>query len=100
MDLDPLWYKKALIYELHIRAFSESNGDGHGDIPGLISNLSFAINTNQHGRTFQDRSYVLLINKRPSNIKSWVKIHNIGVRGKRGNIVQVYPAVEYDFSPE
>ncbi|NBD11273.1 MULTISPECIES: maltose alpha-D-glucosyltransferase [Corallococcus] len=41
MDLDPLWYKKALIYELHIRAFHDSNGDGHGDIPGLIDKLPY-----------------------------------------------------------
>ncbi|MBJ6765615.1 maltose alpha-D-glucosyltransferase [Myxococcaceae bacterium JPH2] len=41
MDLDPLWYKKALIYELHIRAFYDSNGDGHGDIPGLIEKLPY-----------------------------------------------------------
>ncbi|NOJ93138.1 maltose alpha-D-glucosyltransferase [Corallococcus sp. CA049B] len=41
MDLDPLWYKKALIYELHIRAFHDSNGDGHGDIPGLIEKLPY-----------------------------------------------------------
>ena len=29
MEIDPLWYKKALIYELHLRAFHDSNGDGH-----------------------------------------------------------------------
>jgi maltose alpha-D-glucosyltransferase/alpha-amylase len=41
MEQDPLWYKKALIYELHIRAFADSNGDGHGDIPGLIERLPY-----------------------------------------------------------
>ncbi|AKQ66343.1 Trehalose synthase [Myxococcus hansupus] len=41
MDQDPLWYKKALIYELHLRAFHDSNGDGHGDIPGLIEKLPY-----------------------------------------------------------
>jgi maltose alpha-D-glucosyltransferase/alpha-amylase len=38
---DPLWYKKAVIYELHIRAFNDSNADGHGDIPGLIEKLPY-----------------------------------------------------------
>jgi maltose alpha-D-glucosyltransferase / alpha-amylase len=38
---DPLWYKDAVIYELHIRAFLDSNGDGVGDLPGLIQKLDY-----------------------------------------------------------
>jgi len=38
---DPLWYKDAIIYELHVRAFSDSNGDGIGDFPGLHSKLDY-----------------------------------------------------------
>ena len=30
------WYKDAIIYELHIKAFSDSNGDGIGDFEGLL----------------------------------------------------------------
>jgi len=38
---DPLWYKDAVIYELHVRAFQDSNADGIGDFPGLISRLDY-----------------------------------------------------------
>jgi maltose alpha-D-glucosyltransferase/alpha-amylase len=38
---DPLWYKDAVIYELHIRAFQDSNGDGIGDLNGLIEKLDY-----------------------------------------------------------
>jgi len=38
---DPIWYKDAIIYELHVRAFADSNGDGIGDFPGLLSRLDY-----------------------------------------------------------
>ena len=41
MDHNPQWYKDAIIYELHVRAFSDSNGDGMGDFPGLTAKLDY-----------------------------------------------------------
>ena len=38
---DPLWYKDAVIYETPRTAFMDSNGDGIGDFPGLMSRLDY-----------------------------------------------------------
>ncbi|MDX6216743.1 MAG: maltose alpha-D-glucosyltransferase / alpha-amylase, partial [Frankiales bacterium] len=38
---DPLWFKRAVFYEVLVRGFADSNGDGTGDIPGLISKLDY-----------------------------------------------------------
>ncbi|MGB3490887.1 MAG: maltose alpha-D-glucosyltransferase [Xanthobacteraceae bacterium] len=38
---DPLWYKDAIIYQLHVRAFADSNNDGIGDLVGLTDKLSY-----------------------------------------------------------
>ena len=38
---DPHWYKDALIYELHVRAFKDSGGDGIGDFAGLIQKMDY-----------------------------------------------------------
>src|SRR5919201_5924781 len=35
------WYQDALIYEVHVRAFYDSNGDGIGDFPGLTQKLGY-----------------------------------------------------------
>ena len=38
---DPTWYKRAVFYEVLIRGFADSDGDGTGDIKGLISRLDY-----------------------------------------------------------
>jgi maltose alpha-D-glucosyltransferase / alpha-amylase len=38
---DPHWYKDAILYELHVKAFSDSNDDGIGDFRGLIEKLDY-----------------------------------------------------------
>src|SRR5688500_6325216 len=41
IDKDPLWYKKAIIYQLHARSYSDSNADGVGDFSGLAQKLDY-----------------------------------------------------------
>jgi maltose alpha-D-glucosyltransferase/alpha-amylase len=38
---DPLWYRDAIIYELHVRAFNDGDGDGIGDFRGLTERLDY-----------------------------------------------------------
>jgi len=83
------------------------------DIGAVNTALRLAINTAQFGRTFQDRSHVLTMKPRPGQFNKAAedrvkagqsmfqnrKIYNLNVRGKRCNIVQCFPSVEYDFQP-
>jgi maltose alpha-D-glucosyltransferase / alpha-amylase len=41
MNDESLWYKDAVIYQLHVRAFADSNNDGIGDFAGLIGRLDY-----------------------------------------------------------
>jgi maltose alpha-D-glucosyltransferase/alpha-amylase len=38
---DPGWYKRAIIYELPVKSFYDSNADGIGDFPGLLEKLDY-----------------------------------------------------------
>jgi maltose alpha-D-glucosyltransferase / alpha-amylase len=41
LEDDPLWYKDAVIYEVHVRAFNDSDADGIGDFKGLTQKLDY-----------------------------------------------------------
>jgi maltose alpha-D-glucosyltransferase/alpha-amylase len=41
VSTDPLWYKDAIIYESHVRAFSDSDADGIGDFSGLAARMDY-----------------------------------------------------------
>merc|ERR1712025_758825 len=76
------------------------------DVGVEMQGLRLALNTAQTGRTFQDRSHVMRIMRKPTGqpgtaaMQAAPKIVNVNVQGKRGNIVQTFPAVEYDFWPK
>lgn len=40
---DPLWYKDAIIYQLHVKSFFDANNDGVGDFAGLIAKLDYIV---------------------------------------------------------
>jgi maltose alpha-D-glucosyltransferase/alpha-amylase len=40
-DTDPLWFKDAVIYQLHVKSFCDTTGDGTGDFKGLTSKLDY-----------------------------------------------------------
>jgi maltose alpha-D-glucosyltransferase / alpha-amylase len=41
LTLDPQWYRRAVFYEVMVRSFVDSNGDGSGDLAGLVSKLDY-----------------------------------------------------------
>src|SRR5690242_20526260 len=41
VSADALWYKDAIVYELHVKAFFDSNNDGIGDFRGLTEKLDY-----------------------------------------------------------
>ncbi|KAJ3219468.1 hypothetical protein HDU67_000879 [Dinochytrium kinnereticum] len=73
-------------------------GNRSDEDPASAMPFRLAINTAQTARTFEDRSYVFKIKRRPAELQGKM-IHNLNVRGKRGNIAQVRNNVEYDFVP-
>jgi len=101
MDYDPYKTNSTHDYEPQEGILSPIEENPEVDVGFYVQGLQLAINTAQTGRTFQDRSHTFLVCKRDASA-SWVgkPLLNVNVRGKRGNIVQTFPATEYDFEPQ
>src|SRR5204863_854783 len=41
LESDPVWFKRAVFYEIHIRGFFDGNDDGSGDFRGLTDKLDY-----------------------------------------------------------
>lgn len=104
MDYDPYLTDAKYNQNLKLGQVSPIQQNPTVDVGAHMQGLRLAINTAQTGRTFQDRSHVNVAMEPASNNvpvaqRTQGNMLNVNVRGKRGNIVQTYPAVEYDFEP-
>ena len=101
MDYDPYKTNYTHDYDPNNGILSPIEENPEVDVGFYVQGLQLAINTAQTGRTFQDRSHTFLVCDRDSSTDWYSKpIINVNVRGKRGNIVQTFPATEYDFEPQ
>jgi len=101
MEYDPFTTNSTHDYAPDDGILSPIEQNPEVDVGFYVQGLQLAINTAQTGRTFQDRSHTFLVCKRDTNA-AWedADLINVNVRGKRGNIVQTFPATEYDFEPQ
>jgi len=79
------------------RQNGNTNGNDNSDDKDF--RLQLAINTNQFGRTFQDRTFSYEVREQTAKEAECDSIYALNVRGKRGNVVQTFPGTEYDFVP-
>jgi len=109
MDYDPYQTTAACNQNANAGVQSPVQQNPTVDVGVEMQGLKLALNTAQTGRTFQDRSHVMRIQKTPTTQTGKLeqvqnsaegKIQNVVIQGKRGNIVQTFPAVEYDFYPK
>lgn len=103
-DFDPFNTTAAWNHDPSLGVISPVTNNPTVDIGAGYEGVRLAVNTAQFGRTFQDRSHIFYVRSRPTSMPLTApgapgKVYNLNVRGKRGNIVQTFPAVEYDFVP-
>jgi len=91
-------------YEARQRGYEHRNDARVQIFDRIGMELQNPYNTDQLGRTFEDRSHKLKFMELPADIKADVDandrtVYNLNARGKIGNNVEVYPGFEYAFTP-
>ena len=41
MEIQKNWWKEAVVYQIYVRSFKDSNGDGIGDLMGIVEKLDY-----------------------------------------------------------
>ena len=75
LEDDPLWYKDAIIYEVHVRAYSDSNGDGIGDFRGLDAEAGLCAGPRHHGDLAAALFYPSPLKDDGYDIADYTKVH-------------------------
>jgi len=91
--------KRCVFRIRYIVSVNDDDINKNNEIFYMENNDGLALAHTKNHNIFEDRSHIFKLLQRPDEIQDDLDIHNIVVRGKRGNIVQTYPAVEYDFVP-
>jgi len=82
---DELWYKDAIIYQLHVKAFADSNNDGIGDFAGLTEKLDYLQDLGVTDRLGTDRRRGLDVDRGRAGVGG--ERGHPGLGGRRGDHV-------------
>ena len=77
MDFDRTWWRESIIYEVYIQSFQDTNGDGIGDLKGVIQRLDYL------KRLGVDMLWLTPVYKSPMHDQGYVHCEGLDAEGMR-----------------